>query len=102
MLKQLWDIIVRWRTALFNGLGAFLVAVAPILGAPEIVAIIPPKYIPYAMAAVFLINWWMRPRAAARQSDPETVVKNTLKGTENATIVVTESGKTMARVEQAK
>jgi hypothetical protein len=65
MLNKLWVAIVQWRTALFNGVGAFLVAVAPILGAPEIVAIIPPKYIPYAMAAVFLINWWMRPRPAA-------------------------------------
>jgi uncharacterized membrane protein YhaH (DUF805 family) len=69
MLSNVWLTVVRWRTALFNGIGAFLVAVAPILGAPEIVAIIPPKYIPYAMAAVFLINWWMRPRAAVTKAD---------------------------------
>ena len=71
MLNNIWEAIVRWRTALFNGIGAFLVAVAPLLGAPEILAIIPPKYVPYAMAAVFLINWWMRPRPAVMKKDVE-------------------------------
>lgn len=80
MLNKLWEAIVRWRTALFNGIGAFLVAVAPILGAPEIVAIIPPKYIPYVMAAVFLINWWMRPRAAVTKDDPEAEITRLRKG----------------------
>ena len=71
MLDKIWETLVRWRTALFNGVGVVLVAVAPILGAPEILAIIPPKYIPYAMAAVFLINWWMRPRPAVMKKDVE-------------------------------
>lgn len=64
-LNSLWLHIVRWRTLLFNGIGAFLVAVAPLLGAPEIIAIIPKQWLPWFMAGVFLINYWMRPRPAA-------------------------------------
>jgi len=65
------ELLIRWRTWLFNGLGALFVLVGPLLGAPEIQAIIPPKYLPYVVAAVFLANLWMRPRPAAIGSDPE-------------------------------
>ena len=68
---RLWDFIVRWRTRLFNIVGAALVALPPVLGAPEVQAIIPPKYLPYVIAAIFLINLWMRPRAAVRAQDVE-------------------------------
>jgi len=71
MLDKLWDTIVRWRTALFNGIGGFVVLILPLLGAPEIMAIIPGEYHKYVYAGVFLVNWWMRPRAAVRASDPE-------------------------------
>jgi hypothetical protein len=63
-LKSLWHQIVVWRTALFNGVGVVLVAIAPLLGAPEILAVIPKPYLPYVVAAVFVINYWMRPRPA--------------------------------------
>ncbi len=71
MLDKIWDFIVRWRTRLFNSIG-FLVMIAPdILSAPEILAVIPAPYVRYAMAAVFLINYWMRPRPAVRARDLE-------------------------------
>lgn len=69
MLAKIWETIVRWRTLLFNGAGAFIVAVAPLLGAPEILAIVPPENQKYLIAAVFLINYWMRPRPAVIAKD---------------------------------
>lgn len=102
MLNKLWDAIIRWRTALFNGIGGLVVLVLPLFGAPEVLAVIPTPYHKWVYVSVFVINWWMRPRAASRQSDPEMVVKNMLKTTENATVVVTEGGQTKAVVEQAK
>lgn len=73
-MNKVWDFLVRWRTRLFNGVGAFLVLIAPLLGAPEVQAIIPPKYLPYVIAAVFIINFWMRPRVAVRADDMEASV----------------------------
>jgi len=73
-MNKVWDFLVRWRTRLFNGIGAFLVLAAPLLGAPEVQAIIPPQYLPYVIAAVFIINVWMRPRVAVRADDVEASV----------------------------
>lgn len=71
MLDKIWDFLVRQRTRLFNAIG-FLLMVAPdVLSAPEILAVLPPGYARYAFAAVFLINYWMRPHAAVRADDPE-------------------------------
>ena len=64
-LKSLWHQIVVWRTALFNGVGVVLVAIAPLLGAPEILAVVPAGYQKYLILTVFLVNYWMRPRPAA-------------------------------------
>jgi hypothetical protein len=61
----LWTEVVRWRTLLFNGLGVVIVAIAPLLGAPELMAVVPPEYQKYLIAAAFLVNYWMRPRPAA-------------------------------------
>lgn len=97
MLAKIWDFIVRWRTRLFNWIGAVAVLLPPILGAPEILAIIPQTYLPYAMAAVFLINYWMRPRVATRAADPEVQVKKAISETDiPSTIVVKEAGQTKA------
>jgi len=81
-MHALWDFIVRWRTRLFDGVGAFLVLVAPLLGAPEVQAIIPPTYLPYVIAAVFIINVWMRPRVAVRGDDPEAQVSRLRKASD--------------------
>lgn len=64
-LSNAWEWIVKFRTWLVNGVGTFIVLIAPILGAPEIQAVIPKPYLPYVIAAVFLINIWMRPRPAS-------------------------------------
>ena len=64
-MQALWTEIVRWRTLLFNGIGAFLFAIAPLLGAPELLAVVPAGYQKYLILTVFLVNYWMRPRPAA-------------------------------------
>lgn len=86
-LNKVWDFIVRWRTRLFNGIGALLVLVAPLLGAPEVQAVIPPKYLPYVIAGVFVINVLMRPRLAATKDDPEVQVRETLKATDGPALI---------------
>ncbi len=63
-MNKIWETIVRWRTLIFNGAGAAIVWLAPLLGAPELMAVVPPQYQKYLMLAVFLINYWMRPRPA--------------------------------------
>jgi hypothetical protein len=64
-MKKLWTEIVRWRTLLFNGIGAFLFAIAPLLGAPELLAVVPAQHQKWLILAVFIVNYWMRPRPAA-------------------------------------
>ena len=64
-MKRLWLEIVRWRTLLFNGIGAFLFAIAPLLDAPELLAVVPPQHQKWLILTVFLVNYWMRPRPAA-------------------------------------
>ncbi len=66
MIARVWDFLVRWRTRLFNWAGIVAVAILPLLGAPEIMAIVPTEYHKWMFAAVFLINYWMRPRPASR------------------------------------
>jgi hypothetical protein len=61
---SLWLQIVRFRSWLVNGAGLIVVAVLPLLGAPEIMAVIPPGYQKYVIAAAFVVNLWMRPRPA--------------------------------------
>ena len=93
MFANVWDFIVRWRTRLFNWIGAAVALLPSILGAPEIIAIIPPKYLPYVLAAVFLINYWMRPRVASRAADPEVQVAKEIKQAEGpVTVTVKEAG----------
>ncbi|MCW5722777.1 MAG: hypothetical protein KIS86_16700 [Devosia sp.] len=86
-MTKVWDFIVRWRTRLFNGIGAFLVLIAPLMGAPEVQAVIPPAYLPYVIAAVFIINVWMRPRVAATKDDPEVQVRETLKSADGPALI---------------
>lgn len=70
-MNAIWETIVRWRTLIFNGLGAVVVAIAPLLGAPELLAVIPPEYQKYLILAVFVVNYWMRPRPAVMKKDVE-------------------------------
>lgn len=80
MLDKIWRIIVRWRTLLFNALGAALVLYPEIVSAPEVLAIIPPEWHRWALASVFLINYWMRPRPAVLATDPEVEISKLRKG----------------------
>lgn len=71
MLDKIWDALVRFRTWLFNGIGAAVVFVLPLLGAPEIMALLTPEQQRWMIAAAFVINIWMRPRPAVTKADVE-------------------------------
>jgi hypothetical protein len=70
-LNGLWEAVVRLRTWLFNGIGFVFIALLPLLGAPEIMSIIPVEYQKYVIALAFVINIWMRPRPAVVKKDLE-------------------------------
>lgn len=70
-MKKLTEYIIRFRTWIFN-LVLVAVTLAPeIMSAPEILAVVPSDYQRYFLAALFIINIWMRPRPAVLPSDPE-------------------------------
>ncbi|MBI4048799.1 MAG: hypothetical protein HY371_18475 [Devosia nanyangense] len=73
-MKVFWDKLVRWRTWIVNIAMAVLVVLPEIVTAPEFVAVLPIEYQRYLLAAGFLINILMRPRAAVRADDPEAEV----------------------------
>lgn len=68
-LHRVWDTLVRWRTWIVNAGFAILLIAPDILQSREILALVPPKLAPWLIAAAFLINIWMRPRAAVRAKD---------------------------------
>lgn len=70
-MKKITEYIIRFRTWIFNLLLAIATLAPEILSAPEILAIVPSSYQRYFLAALFLINIWMRPRPAVLPSDPE-------------------------------
>lgn len=65
MLNKLWEALVRFRTWVVNGVGATVVLILPLLGAPEVMAVIPPDAQKWVIAAAFVLNILMRPRPAA-------------------------------------
>jgi len=69
MLNKLWEALVRFRTWVVNGAAAVVILILPLLGAPEVMAIIPPGAQKYVIAAAFILNIWMRPRPAATKQD---------------------------------
>ncbi len=87
MIAKLWDRLIRWRTWLVNALLALLVIAPEILNAPEVLAVIPAEYQRWALAAVFVLNIWMRPRPASRAADPEVEVKKTLQHVDGPAVV---------------
>jgi hypothetical protein len=71
-MNALWLALVRFRTWLFNGGLLMLLVILPdMLNSPEILAIIPPDYQRYVIAAALIINIWMRPRPAVVSTDLE-------------------------------
>lgn len=83
-MKSAWENFVVWlikfRTWLFNGIGGFVVLILPLLGAPEIMALLDPTQQKWVIAAAFVINIWMRPRPAVTKDDPEAEITRLRKG----------------------
>ena len=75
-LARVWETLVRWRTLILGWLFAAAAALPSLLGAPEVLAIIPAEYRSYAVAAGFILIWLTRPRAAVLPSDPEVDMRN--------------------------
>lgn len=75
MFNKLWEMLVRWRTWVVNSIGALAILLPDLLSAPEVLAVIPTGYQKYVFLGVFVLNIWMRPRAAHLQSDPEVQAK---------------------------
>lgn len=70
-MKRITEYVIRFRTWIFN-LALVAVTLAPeLLSSPEILAVVPADYQRYFLAALFIINIWMRPRPAVLPSDPE-------------------------------
>jgi len=81
-VNTLWEKVVRFRTWIVNLLLALLVIAPELLNSPEVIAVIPAEYQRWALAAVFLINIWMRWRPATIASDPEVQVKKAIEQTD--------------------
>lgn len=97
MIDRIWETLVRWRTYFLNIILALLFIAPEILNSPEILAIIPAEYQRWFLVAAFLLNIWMRPRAAAVKSDPEVKVREAIKKAEGpATVTVQTEGETKA------
>lgn len=74
-MKVLWELIVRFRTWIANLFFAVLIVMPDILNSPEVLAVIPPEYQRWVIAAGFLVNIWLRPRPAVMAKDPEVSVR---------------------------
>ena len=86
------DFIIRWRTALLGFVLAALSAAPALLNAPEILAIVPPEWRPYVIAAGFLAMYLTRPRPATRASDPEVQVANAVSKGDSVLVVSPDKG----------
>ncbi len=70
-MKRLTEHVIRFRTWIFN-LALVAATLAPeLLSSPEMLAIVPADYQRYFLAALFMVNIWMRPRPAVLPSDAE-------------------------------
>lgn len=70
-MTKLLETLARWRTWIVNLVLALLVIAPEILSSPEVLAIVPAEWQRWVLAAGFLANILMRPRAAVLPSDPE-------------------------------
>jgi hypothetical protein len=70
-VANIFSLIARWRTWIVNGILAAITVAPELLSAPEILAIVPQDYQRYFLAGLFLLNIWMRPRAAVLPSEVE-------------------------------
>lgn len=70
-MKAILETLTRWRTAILGAVFAAAAALPALLGAPEVLAIVPDKYKPYVIAAGYILLWLTRPRPAVLPTDPE-------------------------------
>lgn len=89
---MIWDIIVRWRTAILGFLLATASVLPALLNAPEILAIVPAEWRPYIIAAGFLAMYLTRPRPATRAADPEVQVANAVSAGDTVLVVSPDTG----------
>lgn len=80
MLATIWDVLVRWRTALLGFIFAAAAALPALINAPEVLAIIPGEYRPYVIALAFFLMYLTRPRPAVRADDYEASVSRARTG----------------------
>jgi hypothetical protein len=101
MIDRIWETLVRWRTYFLNIILALLFVAPEVLNSPEILAIIPAEYQRWFLAAAFLANIWMRPRAAATKNDAEVQVRELVKAADGPTTVVVKAadGETRAIID---
>lgn len=85
------DTLIRWRTAILGFVLAAASALPALLGAPEILAIVPPEWRPYIIAAGFVAMYLTRHRPATRAHDPEVQVAKAIEATPGPTTVVVAS-----------
>lgn len=71
MLRSLWRWTARWRTWVWNALSIVLIAALSALATPEVQAILPDGWLPWALALNAVVNIWMRPRRAVLADDIE-------------------------------
>lgn len=74
-MTRAWEFLVRFRTWVVNIILAIITIAPGVLNAPEILAIVPADYQRYFLAGLFLLNIWLRPRAAVMAKDPEVAAK---------------------------
>lgn len=75
-MNRILETLARWRTWIFNLLMAAFFLLPELLRAPEVLAVLPDEYRKWApLAALIIVNLWMRPRPAVLPSDPEVKAK---------------------------
>lgn len=70
-MKTIFEYIARLRTWIFNLILVAVTLAPELLNSPEILALVPSDYQRYFLAALFMVNIWMRPRPAVLPSDYE-------------------------------
>lgn len=86
------DLLIRWRTWIYNTILALLFALPGILNSPEILAVIPSEYQRWFLVAAFLVNNWIRPRPASRAGDAEVQVAKAVNSGDTVLVVSPDAG----------
>lgn len=71
MLRNLWRWTARWRSWLWNVFTVAFTGLLLALATPEVQAVLPKNWLPWALALNAVVNLWMRPRPAVLADDIE-------------------------------